>query len=682
MQVRWWIRFAAAVLIFAICGTVGLSPSEARDPISEFFDLPLGGGGRHSYQQNNASQDTAIGPQDMAAVQTALTELGYSIGEADGQSGQKTRDAILLWQRDNGREPTGNLTQDQAAELMTGQAIRSYGEVIGKEPENSEAHVGRGAVLILRGELDKAREDFRIAVESDPDNVDAYYSQGFLHAAAGEAIDALEHYQKAATLLKQRQQKQLEQQQEQQLQQLQERQQQEQQQLARRQQQQLQQTQQPQQQQVLLQQEQQLQQQQQQQEQQLQELRRQQQQQQQAQKLPGEAYASMYNDLGWLYAGLGRYEEAAPYIDRAIELNPSNGIAYSNRCWIRLQTGNTEAAMSDCNLAAGRLDGAPAYVRAVAYGRRSLVFNALGQKTLANRDATRAVSENPLSLIGLLARARAREALDDQFGASSDYQLIQIFTSSAASNSFYLRMLLDNARRRLEQIGPHVEPNPKGFQPSDLFMGDKNNKFFLCLTGDREQCILSQINKVTGRGTPDDGKRVNEVISRLHGLKGLPSPALKAGLSAISVVIVKAEGIQAIQAGETNNLAKFIVGESKLNLGLEIPKTVLTAEVGALVAQEGLAAGLEGFLAPAAKEIARAPRLVVRAGAVGAALYGGSNIYQNMAAFSNLLRAKVAPVKSKASIRYLPSECMLIPTAISLNRSGTLPVIARPRERP
>lgn len=88
------------------------------------------------------------------------------------------------------------------------------------------------------------------------------------------------------------------------------------------------------------------------------------------------------------------------------------------------------------------------------------------------------------------------------------------------------------------------------------------------------------------------------------------------------------------------------MGESKLNLGLEIPKTVLTAEVGALVAQEGLAAGLEGFLAPAAKEIARAPRLVVRAGAVGAALYGGSNIYQNMAAFSNLLRAKVAPVKS------------------------------------
>ncbi|MGC2354481.1 MAG: hypothetical protein WA491_00315, partial [Candidatus Acidiferrum sp.] len=71
MQVRWWIRFAAAVLIFAICGMVGLSPSEARDPISEFFDLPLGGGGRHSYQQNNASQDTAIGPQDMAAVQTA-----------------------------------------------------------------------------------------------------------------------------------------------------------------------------------------------------------------------------------------------------------------------------------------------------------------------------------------------------------------------------------------------------------------------------------------------------------------------------------------------------------------------------------------------------------------------------------------------------------------------------------
>ena len=61
---------------------------------------------------------------------------------------------------------------------------------------------------------------------------------------------------------------------------------------------------------------------------------------------------------------------------------------------------------------------------------------------------------------------------------------------------------------------------------------------------------------------------------------------------------------------------------------------------------EGMATGLEGFLALGAKDAPSAPRLVVSAAAAVAALYGGYNIHENMAAFSNLLRAKVAPVKS------------------------------------
>ncbi len=583
----------------------------------------------------------------MVAIQNALTELGYNTGDTDGQSGQKTRDAILLWQRDNGREPTGTLTPEQAAELMTGQAIRRYDAAIEAEPRNSEAHVGRGAALILRGDLDKARKDFQEAVEADPDNTDAYYGQGFLYAAAGEVTDALDLYKKAVELLKQRQQQQREQQQQQQVDQLQQRHLQEQQQLERQQQRQLQYTQQQAQQQALQRQEQQLQQLQKQQEQESQELRRRQQQQQkQLPDLPAGSYAGLYNDLGWLYAGLGRYEEASPYIDRAIELNPNSAIAYSNRCWIKLQTGDATTAMSDCNLAAGRLDSVSASVRAVVLARRSLVFHALGQPALALRDAARAVSENPLSLVGLLARAQAKETLGDQFGASSDCQLVQIFASPAAGNSFYHRKLLDIAGQLLARIGPQAEPDLKHFQPGDLFMGESNNKFFLCLAGGREQCVLSQVNMVLGRGTPDDSKRVNEIISKLSGLKGLPDPAVKSGLAAFSVVIVKAEGVQAIQAGKTDNPASIIAGERKLNLGMEIPKSVIAAEAKALATNEGMATGLEGFLALGAKDTSRAPKLVVRAAAVVAAQYGGYNIRENMAAFSNLLRAKVAPVKS------------------------------------
>ena len=223
LRTRWRSGFAAAVLTLALCGPQGSPPAEARDFLSGLFDLPFGDEGGRSYRGYNAPQ----GP-DTVAIQTALTELGYNTGEADGQSGQKTRDAILLWQRDNGREPTGTLTPDQAAELMTGQAIRRYDAAIENEPRNSEARVGRGAALILRGDIDKARKDFQDAAEANPDNADAYYGQGFLYAAAGEAIDALELYRKAVELLKQRQQQQREQQQQQQMEQLRQRHQQEQ----------------------------------------------------------------------------------------------------------------------------------------------------------------------------------------------------------------------------------------------------------------------------------------------------------------------------------------------------------------------------------------------------------------------------------------------------------------------
>jgi tetratricopeptide (TPR) repeat protein len=642
LRTRWRRGLAAAFLILALCGPQGSLSAEARDLLSGLFDLPFGDGGGRSYRGYSAPQ----GP-DTVAIQNALTELGYNTGEADGQSGQKTRDAILLWQRDNGRDPTGALTPDQAAELMTGQEIRRYDAAIENEPRNSEARVGRAAALILRGDLDKARKDFQDAVEADPDNAEAYYGQGFLLAAAGEATDALELYKKAVELLKQRQQQQREQQQQQQVVQLQQRHQQEQQQLERQQQRQLQYTQQQAQPQVLQRQEQQRQDLQKQQEQELQELRRRQQQQQPSrQDLPAGSHASLYNDLGWLYAGLGRYEEAAPYIDRALELNPNSAIAYSNRCWIRLQSGDVRTALSDCNLAAGRLDGVSASVRSAVLARRSLVFQALGQTALASSDAARAVSENPLSLVGFLARAQANEALGDKFGASSDCQLVQIIASPAAGKSFYHQKLLDIAARQLVRIGPQAEPDPKQFQPGDLFMGGNNRKFFLCLAGGRERCVLSQINMVIGRGTPDDGKRINEVISRLNGLRGLPAPAVKAGLTAFSVVMVKAEGVQAIQAGKTDTLASFIAGERRLNLGMEIPKTVLTADARALAALEGMATGLEGFLALGAKDAPGAPRLVVSAAAAVAALYGGYNINENMAAFSNLLRAKGSPVKS------------------------------------
>ena len=92
MRTRWRSGLAAAVLTLALCGPQGSPSAEARDLLSGgFFDLPFGDGGGRSYREYNAPQ----GP-DTIAIQTALTELGYNTGEADGQSGQKTERSAIF----------------------------------------------------------------------------------------------------------------------------------------------------------------------------------------------------------------------------------------------------------------------------------------------------------------------------------------------------------------------------------------------------------------------------------------------------------------------------------------------------------------------------------------------------------------------------------------------------------
>ena len=56
--------------------------------------------------------------EDRIAIQSALIELGYDVGEPDGKFGQKVRKAIRAWQTENGDEPTGRLTLKQRLALL------------------------------------------------------------------------------------------------------------------------------------------------------------------------------------------------------------------------------------------------------------------------------------------------------------------------------------------------------------------------------------------------------------------------------------------------------------------------------------------------------------------------------------------------------------------------------------
>lgn len=75
--------------------------------------------------------------EDVAKVQTALNDLGYSVGDVDGQLGEMTQNAIRAFQEANGLEITGIVDQatldsmqtliDQAKDLSTVTAGIGYG---------------------------------------------------------------------------------------------------------------------------------------------------------------------------------------------------------------------------------------------------------------------------------------------------------------------------------------------------------------------------------------------------------------------------------------------------------------------------------------------------------------------------------------------------------------------------
>lgn len=66
-----------------------------------------------------ASAQSMTGGADCAAVQGALKSRGYSVA-VDGQCGRKTSDAIAAYQADDGLDVTGQLTEQQAGELIGG----------------------------------------------------------------------------------------------------------------------------------------------------------------------------------------------------------------------------------------------------------------------------------------------------------------------------------------------------------------------------------------------------------------------------------------------------------------------------------------------------------------------------------------------------------------------------------
>lgn len=86
--------------------------------------------------------------------------------------------------------------------------------------------------------------------------------------------------------------------------------------------------------------------------------------------------ASYLNSLGWGLIQLGRYAEALPHLDEALDISPDLNYALDSRGWAHLGLGNYDAARADFERAI-QLDEPYAY-----YGLGSL-YRELGNNRLA-----------------------------------------------------------------------------------------------------------------------------------------------------------------------------------------------------------------------------------------------------------------------------------------------------------
>jgi tetratricopeptide (TPR) repeat protein len=76
-------------------------------------------------------------------------------------------------------------------------ALHAYQRAVGLEPTNADAHVNRGRLEQMRGDIDAAAEAYRQALAHAPAHELAYYNLGTVHDERGEVAEAMDCYRRA-----------------------------------------------------------------------------------------------------------------------------------------------------------------------------------------------------------------------------------------------------------------------------------------------------------------------------------------------------------------------------------------------------------------------------------------------------------------------------------------------------
>ena len=147
---------------------------------------------------------------------------------------------------------------------------------------------------------------------------------------------------------------------------------------------------------------------------------------------------SAYSYRGWAYTELTQYKRAITDLDKAIELNPQDDSAYTNRGWAYVELKQYERAISDCDRA---IELAPQ--DAVAYINRGIAYGGLKQHERAISDFDRVIELDPEDTSGYINRGSAHADSKQYERAISDFdRVIELDPQDAVAYASSAEVLL------------------------------------------------------------------------------------------------------------------------------------------------------------------------------------------------------------------------------------------------
>lgn len=128
----------------------------------------------------------------------------------------------------------------------------------------------------------------------------------------------------------------------------------------------------------------------------------------------------------------GRFQEALPFLEKAVDLAPNNASYRNNRGVALMELGNYKGAAADFDAAERSVNPDDRVSATINRGR---LLQRQGEYFAAEKAFTEALARDPQSFAAMFGRAAARESSGDLEGAAEDYlAAIKVNPQSAEAN--------------------------------------------------------------------------------------------------------------------------------------------------------------------------------------------------------------------------------------------------------